>query len=241
MQAHHTRGWLESNRIRGIRLREDALPGPLFERLVRAVRSTGSERLKGTYTTTFWFPREAKPTNIAEESIVRLLQLVEPGSECIGIEWWLGRLRYGKKLGFHFDKDLTVRKETRQYIHPLLSSALYLNAFPSSPMIILDQVPGPDGESRVPEEPQHSEAVEPFPNRYVVFPGNLRHGVIPTAEAATRAGNDADGGASAELRLSLLVNFWQRRPMPPVCLDYDGTIYPSLRLETGDALSTARE
>ena len=32
----------------------------------------------------------------------------------------------------------------------------------------------------------------------------------------------------AGLRLTLLVNYWDRRPLPPVCRDYDGTIYAAL-------------
>ena len=34
---------------------------------------------------------------------------------------------------------------------------------------------------------------------------------------------------SPELRLSLLVNYWDRRPIPPNCRDYDGTVYKALQ------------
>jgi hypothetical protein len=30
------------------------------------------------------------------------------------------------------------------------------------------------------------------------------------------------------MRLTLLVNYWDRRPMPPICFDYDGAIYGDL-------------
>ncbi len=218
-----------SGRVPGIRLFEEALPGSLFERLARAIRSTGVERLKKNYTTTFWFPRDGTPTNVAEECIVELLRLVEPGDECVGMEWWLGRLRHGKKLRFHFDRDMTVEKETGRYVHPLHASALYLNDFPSSPMVILNQVPGPDSKSRVPEKPKFKETVQAVSNRYVVFPGNLRHGVVPDSNASTRADRNGNENSSSELRLSFLVNYWHRRPLPPVCTDYDGTVYASLR------------
>jgi hypothetical protein len=40
---------------------------------------------------------------------------------------------------------------------------------------------------------------------------------------------------SSELRLTLLINYWDRRPMPPNCRDYDGTIYPAILNERSDA------
>ena len=213
-----------SGEIPGVRLFEEALPGSRFERLARAVRSIGRRRIKRNYTTTFWYPREAEPTNVAEDCIVRLAQLAAPGPDWIGAEWWLGRLRYGERLRFHFDRDMTLRKQTGNFVHPLQASALYLNAFPSSPTVILDQVPSPDGKSRIPEKPTRRENIEPVPNRYMVFPGNLRHGVIPKGDSPDRS-----EPPSEELRLSFLVNFWGRRPLPPLCFDYDGSIYPELR------------
>ena len=68
--------------MRKILLCENALPTPLFRRLVDAVHAVGTERLKqnGSYTTTFWFPLGAKPANVAEEAIVKLWPLVRPGS-----------------------------------------------------------------------------------------------------------------------------------------------------------------
>ena len=214
-----------------IRLFEEALSGSLFERLVRAVRSIGDERLKRNYTTTFWFPRGADPTNVAEEAVVELLKLVDPAPECTGIEWWLGRLGHGEKLRFHFDRDMTLRKQTGQYVHPLEGSVFYLNSFPSSPTVVLDQIPSPDGKSRIPAKPEFRKAVDAVSNRYVVFPGNLRHGVIPESNKA-KQGDDAENERrSSQIRLTLLVNYWERRPLPPICFDYDGTIYGRLRDE----------
>ena len=54
-----------------IRVYEETLPGSLFERLVRAVRLVGDERLKKNYTTTFWMPMETEPRNVAEEAFRR--------------------------------------------------------------------------------------------------------------------------------------------------------------------------
>jgi len=221
-----------SNPAMGAHVFENALPSSLFDRVASAVRATGGERLKRNYTTTFWFAMGAAPRNVAEDAIVDLLRLANPGPDCVGVEWWLGRLPQGKKLRFHFDRDMTLRKETGQFVHPILASILYLNLFPSSPTVILDQVPGPDGESRIPEKPGVRAAVDAVPNRYLVFPGNLRHGVRPRAAAA-----DDPGHATSELRLTLLVNYWDRRPLPPMCRDYDGSIYPSLQHEAARPLA----
>jgi len=227
-----------SSRVRSFRppeicLFEEALPGELFERLVRAVRAIGREGLKRTYKSTFWFARDAEPANIVEESIVELLGLVGPVPECVGMEWWLGRLSYGKGLSLHFDRDLTLSKETGRYVHPQQASVLYLNAFPSSPTVILDQVPAPDGRSKIPEEPKLRTLIDPVPNHYVVFSGNLRHGVvaIPDRSQLRSASTRRDG--DPDLRLSLLVNYWDRRPLPPMGADFDGTIYGCLRDQVG--------
>ena len=222
---HHT----ESPQGAEVCLFEDALPSPLFDKLVDAVRSIGSERMKdnGSYTTTFWFPRDAEPTNLAEDAIVELLKLVAPDQECIGTEWWLGRLGTGKKLNLHFDRDLALSRETGKSVHPLLSSVFYLNDFANSPTVILDQVLSADGETRIPEEPEFGNSFEAVSNNYVVFPGNLRHGVIPNPVESKRSSKTKS--KSSELRLTLLVNYWHRRPLEPVCSDYDGSIYAALK------------
>lgn len=220
MQVREYRDSSAPGRIAGVRLCEEALPGSLFERLARAVRATGRERLKQNYTTTFWHPRGAEPRNVVEACIEELLRLADPGVECVGTEWWLGRLKAGRRLRYHFDRDMTLRKQTGEYVHPLLSSVLYLNAFPDCPTVVLDQSLAEDGETRIPPKPRRRVAIEAVPNRYLVFPGSLRHGVRPRRGDGT--------GDQREFRLSLLVNYWHRRPLPPVCRDYDGSIYPQV-------------
>ena len=208
-----------------IRCFEGALPEALFDRLVRAVRAVGRRRLKRNYTTTFWFSRDASPGNVAEECVQVLARHAAPGDSCVGIEWWLGRLARGEKLRYHFDRDMKLRQITGQLVHPMMASVLYLNAFPSSPTVVLDQIASPDGSSRIPPKPERREKVPAVPNRYLVFPGGLRHGVIPQKDSSSR---EAEGDPG-ELRLTLLVNYWNRRPLPPLCKEYDGSVYPSLR------------
>ena len=209
--------------LNNITLYEDALPDALFSRLYSAMLAIGDERPEGkdTYAKTFWMNRDAAATNIAEESVLALEKVTKPPSDCIGMEWWVGRLKRGKKLSFHFDRDLSLSRESGIAVYPILSSVFYLKQYHSSPTVLLDQVPGADGKSRVPKKAKMSTSVMAIPNHYVVFPGNLRHGVIPDKDKLER--DDPN-----EYRLSLLVNYWDRRPSPPVCCDYDGTTYRSL-------------
>jgi hypothetical protein len=210
-------------------LHKNTLPAPLFRRLARAVRQVGVERLAESYTTNFWFPRGAKPGNLVEEAISRLYPLVRPGPRCIGMEWWLGRLPRGQSLALHFDRDMTLEKQTGQTVHPLRSSILYLNRFPSSPTVILDQVLGQDKKSLAPPVAKSGKSVPPVPNQYVIYPGNLYHGVLARPAARRRADPSRKAGKSPELRLTLLINFWDRRPLLPICRDYDGTVYGALQ------------
>src|SRR6267143_4023259 len=217
-----------------INLFEDALPAGLFECLVRAVEAVGMERMEGmgTYDTTFWVPFALKPTNIVEECITKLWDLVQPGPSCIGMEWWLGRLKPGKSLPFHTDRDRSLQKQTGQIAHPLWASILYLNRFPSSPTVVLDQVLSPDGKSWVPPEANSGRSLDAVPNHYVAFRGDLRHGVVANGAGKKPAAGSRNRDKSAELRLTLLVNYWDRRPMPPNCRDYDGSIYPAIQNES---------
>ena len=218
-----------------ISLFEDALPPALFRRLGRAMRAVGTERMEdmGSYSTTFWFPVGRRPSNVVEESVSLLFTVAQPGSACIGMEWWLGRLKRGESLPFHTDRDRSLRKETGQIVHPLWSSILYLNRFPSSPTIVLDQVLSPDGKSWIPQKAECGRTLDAIPNHYVVFRGDLRHGVV--AQGDGEAGNGLAEGVkkTGELRLTLLVNYWDRRPAPPNCRDYDGSIYRALQEERG--------
>ncbi len=220
----------EADTIRELRLFEEALPGPLFERLAHAVRDVGDERLKINYDTTFWNPRDRAPTNVVEEAITRLVALVGPPPRCIGTEWWLGRLRYGEKLPFHYDSDKSLKRATAQYVAPLYGSILYLNTFPGSPTIFLGQVAGPDGKTKIPEKPRFREAVHAVRNHYVVFAGGLRHGVKPDVDSS----DVEHAGKRDEVRLTLLVNYWHRRPSSPICTDYDGSTYAPLRCDGGE-------
>ncbi len=217
-----------------IQLFEDALPRTLHERLLTAVLAVGDEKPQGksSYSTTFWYPNDRPPGNIAEETVIALRDIAQPPPECIGAEWWLGRLPFGKKLSMHFDRDLSLSRKAGKQVFPVLGSVFYLNDFPSSPTIITDQVPGPDGKSKSPSSPHLTTAAAAHSNNYIVFPGNRLHGVIP--DSTKLHSGLKEGEEPSELRLTLLVNYWHCRPSEPICRDYDGTIYRALQSSAVD-------
>ena len=131
------------SQLGNIQLYEQGLPQALFARLYNAMSGIGDERPDGkdTYAKTFWFERNASPSNVAEEAVVELEKITKPPSECLGMEWWVGRLPRGKKLAYHFDRDLSLSRKTGQSVFPLLSSVFYLNKYESAPTVLLDQVP----------------------------------------------------------------------------------------------------
>src|SRR5947207_15512679 len=106
-----------------INLFKDALPASLFRRLGRAVQAVGTERMENmvSYNTTFWFPMGATPTNIVEENISNRYGLVRPGPKGIGMEWWLGRLKFGDALPYHAHRDRSLTHPTGPIVLALCS------------------------------------------------------------------------------------------------------------------------
>ena len=211
---------------RDIRIFDRALSDTVFERLFRAIREIGDENMKAGYDTTFWYPRGDKPQNIVEKAISELEKLAAPPAWCIGTEWWLGRLAHGKKLPLHFDRDLTRSRKFGQHEYPILGSIFYLNTFPTSATVVLGQIPGDDPRTKVPEKPVYRKSVSAVSNRYAVFRGDLRHGVVPDEKSVADSSDRQN--PPGEFRLTLLVNYWLVRPMPPICRDFDGQIYRRL-------------
>ena len=144
------------------------------------------------------------------------------GKNCSGAEWWLGRAHTTKiPVGFHFDQDV---KAKRGFRHPQLSSVFFFNAVRGGQLAITDQKPGPRGEPR-PAQASELIAVAPKRNRYTVFQGDLFHGVL---DANGRAPSKTIAGPAGRLRLTLVVNYWERRPTG-VPLWNESRAYPSLR------------
>ncbi len=181
-----------------MRVIEAALPPPLVRRAREAIARIGSERLRQSYFTTFWLPRRAAPAHAVEEAVLALWPLAG-ARRCAGAEWWLGRA-YTTDLPveFHFDQDVKGRHRR----HPRLSSVFFFNPVRGGQLAVTDQVPTSRTAMRL-------ETVAPRRNRYAIFAGNLLHGVL---DARGRTPGKRVQGPRGRLRVTLVVNYWDRRP-----------------------------
>jgi hypothetical protein len=179
---------------------EGALPAALFRRVRRAIGRLGGEQLRESYFTTFWLPRAALPAHAVEDAVLALSRLAAPAARWTGAEWWIGRsYTTDLPIGFHFDQDVKGRGALR---HPLLSSVLFFNSVRGGHLAVTDQRPG-SGEAK------RLATVKPRANRYAVFDGDLFHGVL---DARGRTPGRRLPGPPGRLRVTLVVNFWKRRP-----------------------------
>merc|ERR1711865_788883 len=116
-----------------------------------------------------------------------------------GIEWWCKN--QSASLGAHFHYDTAVAEGG--LFRPTYSSVLYL-ADAGGPTVVLDQAADLHYD-RWPQVPQEVHMVMPKVNRWMVFPGELRHGMIPVDDSKQR-------------RWVILYNFWSYHvPGPPNC------------------------
>jgi hypothetical protein len=179
---------------------DGALPGALFRRARRAIGRLGTEGLRQSYFTTFWLPRGQGPAHPVEEAVLALSTIAAPAARWAGTEWWIGRsYTTDLPIGFHFDEDVKGRGALR---HPILSSVLFFNPVRGGHLAVTDQRPGSGEATRL-------ATVKPRANRYAVFDGDLFHGVL---NARGRTPGRRLTGPPGRLRVTLVVNFWKRRP-----------------------------
>jgi len=197
-----------------VRVIDAALPDALVRRARAAITRLGRERLRSSYFTTFWLPRGVAPAHVVEEAALALWKLARPRG-CAGAEWWIGRSHTTRiPLEFHFDQDV----KGRRLRHPRLSSVFFFNPVRGGQLAVTDQIPGGGAATRL-------ETIAPRRNRYAVFPGNLLHGVL---DARGRSPGRRLPGPAGHLRVTLVVNYWERRPTDVPTWDESG-IYRSLR------------
>jgi hypothetical protein len=219
------------------------------------------------------------PTNVIEDAIVKhLLPLAENSlrdnkvgsfsSLIVGAEWWVHTRPLGSNLGHqvHFDTDESLLNRERRVTHPILSSVMYLtgagrhrelargdDAAASAPAIaagstvVFDQTP----EST--DVAPRAWVSHPRDNAFMVFPGNLLHGVLPCSGVGVKGsdaviaascggvsvGDDDDGEEAGVHRLTLMIGFWTRNviegmaerelytpcgPMPPPVAEHSWVI-----------------
>jgi len=197
-----------------VRVIDAALPAALVRRARAAISRLGRERLHSSYFTTFWLPRGGAPAHALEEAVLALWKLARPRG-CAGAEWWIGRSHTTRvPVEFHFDQDVKGRLRR----HPRLSSVFFFNPVRGGQLAVTDQVPGGGTATRL-------ETIAPRRNRYAVFAGNLLHGVL---DARGRSPGRRLPGPAGRLRVTLVVNYWERRPAEVPTWNESG-IYRSLR------------
>lgn len=180
-----------------MRVIEPALPEALVRRARRAIARLGSERFRESYFTTFWLERGESPGNAVEEAVLALWK--GTGTRCAGVEWWIGRSYTSRPpIEFHFDHD--VKGNVRR--HPRVSSVFFFNKVRGGQLAVTDATPGSG-------EPTRLEAVKPRRNRYALFAGDLLHGVL---DARGRTPGRPLPGPRGRLRVTLVVNYWPKRP-----------------------------
>jgi hypothetical protein len=102
-----------------------------------------------------------------------------------GAEWWVHTRPIQANLGhnLHFDTDEALLKQDGQITHPIYSSVLYLTGGGTSSKsagnggggatVVLDQTPLSE------QVASQAWRCPPQDNTFLVFPGNLLHGVLP--------------------------------------------------------------
>jgi hypothetical protein len=189
-----------------VQVLDGALEAALVRRARRAIARLGAARLRQSYFTTFWMPRGEPPANAVEEAVLALWSLAAPDRRCAGAEWWIGRSYTNEvPIGFHFDQDVRAARGLR---HPLLSSVFFFNRVRGGQLAVTDQRAGHRGRP-TPAVAGELQVVPPRPNRYAVFDGALFHGVL---DARGRTPGRKVPGPRGRLRITLVVNFWDRRP-----------------------------
>ena len=190
-----------------VRVLDAALPPALFRRLRRGVKALGTKGIRRTYETTFWFDLEARPAALPELAILSLhTTFREAGA--LGVEWWLSRMwTHDIRVDFHRDRDERLALAGGPDRHPRLSSVLFLNRVRGGALAVTRQRPDPRNPALVPL-PLEADLVGPRPNRFVVFDGRLTHGVLDARNGVPTSRSRERG----ELRLTLVMNGWVRRP-----------------------------
>ncbi|KAL6778568.1 hypothetical protein ACKKBF_B15310 [Auxenochlorella protothecoides x Auxenochlorella symbiontica] len=180
----------------------NALPSSLLQRIQSDAKALAA-------SPNYWFPLECldSPATAAEEAAAHLYHTYIAAKDVegvVGAEYWVQIFEKGRGLGFHMDKDEHLMANEGRLVTPLISSVLYLtgtaqNPQRQGPTVILDQRFDAELGAVTPPSPAWSTLSFPLAGNYCLFDGALGHGVL-------------DAGDEAEMRATLLINWWQHRP-----------------------------
>ncbi|WP_434345315.1 hypothetical protein ACN6A1_24390 [Myxococcus virescens] len=191
-----------------VRLTENAVPPLLFRRLLRRLGAVGTERLRQTYQTTFWYDF-GPAANVVEDIILTLRPHIAGKRRVAGVEWWLSRMYpTDVRVDFHQDRDEKLAQRTGELVHPRISSVLFLNRVRGGALVVTPEPPDPANPSLAPTRLDTADLVTPRPNRLVVFDGTLTHGVL---DADNQIPDGKLPGTSRQRR-TLVMNWWGHRP-----------------------------
>ena len=216
-----------------IHLQDAALPLALFRRLRGGVRALGNEHLRNTYQKTFWF-EFGQPSSVVEEAVATVRPQF-PKVPLVGVEWWLSRMMTDRiRVDFHRDRDEKRALRGGSLRHPRFSSVLFLNGVQGGALAVTAQPPVPNNPCNVPI-PLDADLAAPRANRLVWFDGNLTHGVLDASNQVPGSKPNSQG----EFRLSIVMNWWARRPTDVPTFDESG-IYAALRVGSQSRSSRPR-
>lgn len=190
---------------------DEALPARRFTTLLAAIAALGTERLRSSYQTTFWFDFTEAPSNLVEEAVLLLREHVPAArrKRVIGVEWWLSRMRTSNvQVDFHRDRDNALFAKAGREVTPRLSSLLYLNRCRGGLLAVTREPPNPRNPALAPDV-HDFDLVEPRPNRFTFFDARFTHGVLDAQNRIPGARLPRE----RSLRLAIAINFWHRRPL----------------------------
>ena len=208
-----------------VRSYSGALPEVLIPYLLDEAKKTNAwekrvrnKHLKHSKAATNWasMANILEPRTASEMAVALLFKIAFPDGKLPaggigGGEWWVQLRNTNENIGFHVDKDEGVASEEQWMKMPVLSTITYLTN-EGGPTLILDQASNRGGNVQIPELPTSGVLVYPKKNRHVLFKGNLQHGVVGEFGGKRPVGGN-------KRRISFLVNWWDKKPMSPYCMD----------------------
>ena len=222
---------------------DNALPTSttLFNRVqseatkVHALANTSTNN--ATTQSTWWYDPTQPPRFAIEEAIQSLSHQFITNhvtGDITGAEWWVQHRHSNAPQHFHFDTDVgrhalsSKQEDTQEDTNanelpilrcPSLSSVLYLTEC-GGPTVIFGQRPTVSDWTQqlelVPEEATECDIMFPRTNRYMIFRGDMLHGVMPSSVESSVESVENE----TTMRTTLLVNWWcGKKPLSPACSD----------------------
>ena len=220
LYAYNQGSYVYSDEVPLLRSYSGVFPKGFVRVLVDECRNTNQwekqardPNLKDSKAATNWasMAQIRNPRSAAEMAVAILYKFafpdgIEPAGGIAGGEWWVQMRNSNENIGFHVDKDEGIASEEQWMKMPVLSTVTYLTDV-GGPTLVLNQSSNRGGNRQEPELPVKGIFVYPKKNRHMLFRGNLQHGVV------------GEFGAEGGERITFLVNWWDKRPMAPYCMN----------------------